>query len=122
MSETIDKAVGILEAMARTRSTISYKEFGERMGLQGKPNAALEVSTTLAEVTTWCKFSGIPNLPVLVVRSSGRERGFPGPGFWGLLENGVASPSPAKMTYPERRALARQLQQEAFDYYTRPQT
>lgn len=90
--QTIDQSIVrsmmlILIDLAMQQKRISYKELAERLGLPTHGNALGKcLSPYLDYVNYLCRSRGMPMLSVLVIRTSGNMQGYPGEGFYKLMQ------------------------------------
>ncbi|MFD1610560.1 ribose-phosphate pyrophosphokinase [Sphingomonas tabacisoli] len=102
----------LIEAAAEGRA-VSYSEALAQLGHRFTRPKMRAFCKTLDAVDSAGAAAGEPELAVLVVRESD---GLPGQGWW------VARVDPlgheGDWTGPEARALVRELQQQAFDYWS----
>lgn len=102
----------LLVAAARERRAVSYSEMLACLGHRFTRPRMRALCAVLGRIDEAGAAAGEPELAVLVVRESD---GLPGQGWW------VARADPlgheGAWTGPEARALVRELQGQAFDYW-----
>lgn len=79
-------AITTLIDRALQGNTITYSELAQHLGLPTHGNALGKcLSPYLDYVNYFCRDRGQPMLSVLVIRTSGNMRGYPGEGFFKLM-------------------------------------
>lgn len=96
---------------AKRKSTVSYMELSATLNVESD-----ELGNLLDEVSDWCLRNKVPLLPSIAVRTKGRGKGLPGPGFWRSV------PEAFDLSNRERKSLAYVLQKLVFFYYANTET
>lgn len=104
---------GILLAAARAGEVLSYSGFLAELGHRFTRPKMRALCRTLDRIDEDGRAAGEPELAVLVVRESD---GLPGQGWW-TGGRALMLGHEGAWEGPEARALVRELQGEAFDYW-----
>jgi len=104
---------GILLAAARAGAVLSYSGFLAELGHRFTRPKMRALCRTLDRIDEDGRAAGEPELAVLVVRESD---GLPGQGWW-TGGRALMLGHEGAWEGPEARALVRELQGEAFDYW-----
>jgi hypothetical protein len=104
---------GLLIAAARRREAVSYSELLADLGFRFTRPKMRALCKTLDAIDTQARTTDEPDLAVLVVRESDR---LPGQGWWTATaeQRGYKG----SWTGPDATALVKELQAQAFDYWT----
>lgn len=111
MFET-DRVKALLIEAAREGRAVSYSEMLAQLGYRFTRPKMRALCAVLGKIDEAGAVDGEPELAVLVVRESD---GLPGQGWW--VARADALGHEGDWTGPEARALVRELQGEAFDYW-----
>lgn len=103
----------LLVAAAREGVALSYSEILGQLGHRFTRPKMRALCRTLDAIDTAGGVAGEPGLAVLVVRESDR---LPGQGWW-AGGRALLLGHDGDWTGPEARALVRELQQDAFDFW-----
>jgi hypothetical protein len=108
----VDEVRALLIAAAREERPLSYAEALANLGHRFTRPKMRSLCKVLDAVDSRGEAAGEPELAVLVVRESD---GLPGLGWW--VGSSVRYGHDGDWTGPEARALVRELQGRAFDYW-----
>lgn len=117
LSEKAKHLLALLVNCGLNQTTISYTQAAMTIGTPTKGNALGKViGRLLAEVNEWCLFRGWPLLGTLVIRTSGNTAGYPGDGYYQLVQNlGIYRPVNDSLT--ERKSWTDSYFQRVWDYF-----
>jgi hypothetical protein len=108
----VDSVKALLVAAAREGRAVSYSELLADLGHRFTRPTMRAVCKVLDAVDQAGSAAGEPELAVLVVRESD---GLPGQGWW--VGSSIRYGHDGDWTGPAARALVRELQGQAFDYW-----
>jgi len=110
----VDEVRALLIAAAREGRAVSYAETLASLGHRFTRPKMRSLCKALDAVDQAGEAAGEPELAVLVVRESD---GLPGQGWW--VGSSVRYGHDGEWTGPDARALVRELQGRAFDYWSK---